>query len=310
MLIDDCQLRTDQIAKFFNTIRVFGWFHHPHDTLAGITVTAPGLLGATSAVGLAHAGVAALGPLKGFSVQILRDADDFPPGITLEFTTSSGRRYRAGLDELAAEATGAPATAELMTRFQAEMHALPQASILDIGGRARSGATRRDLFKVAKYTVLDVLADPSVDVVGDAHTLASRFPPESFDGILSVSVFEHLVMPWAVAVQMNQVLRPGGLAMIFTHQTLGMHDLPWDFWRFSDSAWDALFNPHTGFEIVGRALDRPQFIIPLVYTASKQGAEGAAGYEGSAVLVRKTGPCRMAWPLAAADVTGSMYPPA
>lgn len=308
MLIDTSQIRADQVAKFHNTIRVSGWFHHPTETLAGITVVAPGLLGVTSAVGLAHGGVTALGPTKGFSVQFLHSADQFPPGIVLEFATASGGRYRAGLDELAAEAVGVPATVPLMGWFQKEMHALERASILDIGGRSRSGAARRDLFNVAKYTVLDVLADPSVDVVGDAHTLAQHFPPDSFDGILSVSVFEHLLMPWAVVVQMNQVLKPGGLALIFTHQTLGMHDLPWDFWRFSDTAWDGLFNRHTGFEIIDRALDRAQFIIPMVYTADKQGAEAAAGYEGSCVVVRKTGPCRMSWPLSAADVTGSMYP--
>jgi hypothetical protein len=41
---------------------------------------------------------------------------------------------------------------------------------------------------------------------------------------------------------------------------------------------------------------------------SNHDAEGAAGFEGSAVLVRKTGPCRMAWKLRPSDITATMYP--
>jgi hypothetical protein len=308
MLINDCQLRADQVAKFHHSIRVFGWFHHPHERLASVTATAPGLLAVTSRVGLAHGGVTSLGPDKGFSLQILLAEDAFPPGVTLCLTTDAGRSCTASLDELAAEALATPPTAALMHRFRDTMNALPGANVLDIGGRARSGIHRRDLFSVANYTVLDVIADPSVDVVGDAHQLASLFPPDSFDGVLSVSVFEHLLMPWTVVTQINRVLKPGGLVLIATHQTLGMHDMPWDFWRFSDTAWDALLNRHTGFEIVDRALSHLQFVIPQVYQDRNRSAEAAAGYEGSSVLARKIGPCRMEWKLSVADVIESQYP--
>jgi Methyltransferase domain len=138
--------------------------------------------------------------------------------------------------------------------------------------------------------------------------MASLFPPESFDGIYSLSVFEHLLMPWAVAVQMNRILKPGGLGYVFTHQTLGIHDAPWDFWRFSDMSWEALFNAHTGFEILDRAMDRAHFVLPFIWRPDKAEAEHSAGFEGSAVLVRKTGPCRLSWPMTPVDVTTTMYP--
>jgi hypothetical protein len=160
----------------------------------------------------------------------------------------------------------------------------------------------------ADCTVLDILPGDNVDVVADAHDMARHFPPEHFDGIFSVSVFEHLLMPWAVAIQMNQVLKTGGLAMIFSHQTLGVHDAPWDFWRFSDTAWDALFNPYTGFEILERAVDREQFILPFIYSPIKAYAERAAGHEGSVVLARKIGPCQLSWNIKPADLTSTMYP--
>lgn len=308
MLNNGCQFRADQVAKFHHSVRVSGWFHHPAERLARVAAEGAGVLAATAAVGLPHPGVASLGAEKGFALQLLLAEDEFPDALTLRFTTERGTTATATLAELAAEAGAFTPTAGLMHQFQDEMHARPAARLLDIGGRARSGLQRRDLFTVADYTVLDVVADPSVDVVGDAHRLADLFAPGSFDGVLSVSVFEHLVMPWVVATGINRVLKPGGLALIFTHQTLGMHDLPWDFWRFSDSAWDGLFNRHTGFEIVARALDRPHFVIPHVYHPGKRGAEAAAGFEGSCVLARKTGPCRMEWKLGADDVVATHYP--
>jgi len=29
-----------------------------------------------------------------------------------------------------------------------------------------------------------------------------------------------------------------------------MHETPWDFWRFSDTSWNSLFNCYTGFRVL------------------------------------------------------------
>lgn len=160
--------------------------------------------------------------------------------------------------------------------------------VLDIGGRARSRVDRSSSFKNAVCTVLDLVSGENVDLVGDAHKLDEVFPSNSFDVVVSVSVFEHLAMPWVVADQMNQVLRIGGKGLISSHQTLGLHDMPMDYWRFSDSAWSTLFNSSSGFEIVDSSLDYEQHIIPFVYRKSKINAEKSAGFEGSTVWVKKT----------------------
>jgi hypothetical protein len=114
--------------------------------------------------------------------------------------------------------------------------------------------------------------------------------------IFSISVFEHLLMPWIVAREMGKVLRVGGLGYIATHQTIGMHDEPWDYWRFSATAWDGLFNRNTGFEIVGRAIDHPQYIVPHFWTPEQRDSvERASGYLGVSVLVRKIGEPEAGW---------------
>jgi hypothetical protein len=260
-------------------------------------------------VGEPHWGVsAAFGPDKGFSLQVLRPEEGFNEDADLAFTTAAGWTTWVRLADLCVERMAHYATQPLAHRFIAAMDEQPGARVLDIGGRARSRIDRSAMFSTAECVVLDILAGENVDVVGDAHEMGGLFPPEHFDGVYSVSVFEHLLMPWAVVPQMNMVLKTGGLALVFTHQTLGMHDAPWDFWRFSDTSWDGLFNARTGFEIIDRALDREQYVLPFIWHAGKAFAERAAGFEGSAVLVRKTGPCSLSWPVTPADITNTMYP--
>ncbi len=69
--------------------------------------------------------------------------------------------------------------------------------LLEIGSRARSGITRRHLTPANwEYTGLDILAGENVDVVGDVHLLSKLFPTHRFQGVMCLSVFEHVLMPW------------------------------------------------------------------------------------------------------------------
>jgi hypothetical protein len=122
--------------------------------------------------------------------------------------------------------------------------------LLEIGSRARSGNTYRHLFpKAIKYIGLDVTAGPNVDIVGDAHHI-TRYIQSKVDFIFSISTFEHLLMPWKAVIEINKVMSPGGLIFTQSHQTWPIHETPWDYWRFSRDGWHALFNRHTGFEVV------------------------------------------------------------
>ncbi|MCX7382180.1 MAG: class I SAM-dependent methyltransferase [Alphaproteobacteria bacterium] len=189
-------------------------------------------------------------------------------------------------------------------------HPAGRPRMLDIGGRARSGVQRSEHFPACDVTTFDIVADPGVDVVGDAHEMSRHFLPESFDFALCIAVFEHLAMPWKVAVEMARVLKPGGLALIFTHQTIGMHDLPWDFFRFSDSAWSGLFNRYTGFEIVAARLTSFMHIVPRAWSERHRLAETAGGFEGSAVLVRRIGVPVVDWPVPLGEIIKTHYPTA
>lgn len=109
---------------------------------------------------------------------------------------------------------------------------------------------------------IDITPGPGVDVVADAHVLSRHFEPRSFDAVYSIAVFEHLLLPWKVALEINRLLVPGGVAWITSHEGFPIHEEPWDFYRFGAGCWAALFNERTGFEVIegrpaGAATVRP-----------------------------------------------------
>ena len=50
-------------------------------------------------------------------------------------------------------------------------------------------------------------------------------------------------MPWKAILEINAVLAEGGLLFVATHQSWPPHELPWDFWRYSPAAFQALLTP-------------------------------------------------------------------
>src|SRR5260370_31340791 len=109
---------------------------------------------------------------------------------------------------------------------------------------------------------MDIRSGPNGDRVGDARDIAAVVGERRFNAVFSVSVFEHLLMPWKAVLEINRVLDPGGFVYVATHQSLPMHDEPRDFWRFSDRAWTALFNAATGFELLDTAMGQRAAIVP------------------------------------------------
>jgi predicted SAM-dependent methyltransferase len=185
----------------------------------------------------------------------------------------------------------------------------PGDRVLEIGSRARSGNTNRQLVHSdVEYVGIDIKDGPNVDVVGDAHHL-SRHVKGQFDAIFSISVFEHLLMPWMVALEMNKVLKTGGIAYIQSHPCFPLHEEPWDFWRFSQESWAGLFNAHTGFEIIEKG-HTMRCKIAHEWSAVSH-LEPAFDDSGShiltACLVRKTGPAKVKWEAEAGEVYNLAY---
>ena len=61
-------------------------------------------------------------------------------------------------------------------------------------------------------------------------------PDSSVDVILSNCVVNLVPDKAQVFREAHRVLRPGGVCFVHSHQALGVHDPPWDFWRFTRRA--------------------------------------------------------------------------
>lgn len=194
--------------------------------------------------------------------------------------------------------------------FVALLHTLKSGAVLEVGSRARSGVTYREFVPVnLNYIGMDILPGPNVDVVGDAHSLEELFGRNRFVAAFSRSVFEHLAMPWKVAVELNRVLVPGGIVFTASHQTWPLHEEPWDFWRFSRHTWTTLFNASTGFEVLETACGEPARIHAVCPNSSTGTLQELPAYLGSASIVRKISESALSWPVPLETAARDGYPP-
>jgi hypothetical protein len=298
----------DRITKFFKSFYIEGWFYHPSDDLADVDLENAGVVDSMGTVQLNDDAVGSV-PKDNirFEYQCLRENQTVDEDTKVRFTTEAGVELTAPLLQLSIDRYERYDFPDLLPSFVDRVNE-SATRVLDVGGRDRSGVGHDHGIEVDEYVTFDIVSDEGVDVVGDAHYLSDYFPDEYFDAIISTSTFEHILMPWKVAVEMNSVLKNSGLVYVESHQTLGLHDAPWDFWRFSDTAWDALFNHYTGFEIIDRCMDKEQFVLPFVYRPPKHDAEDAAGFDGSAMIARKTGDSSVSWGVPPDELTRAEYP--
>lgn len=197
----------------------------------------------------------------------------------------------------------------IFSNFLKEINSWDHGDILEVGSRARSGVTRKELISdKLKYVGLDIKEGENVDVIADAHSLSKVFKKKQFDAIFSIATFEHLIMPWVVVNEMNKVLNPGGLVFICTHQTFPLHDEPWDFWRYSTHTWHGLFNYYTGFEIVDAEMGESTILVPQNLTNITWKIENSQGFLGSAVIAKKNRDTSLRWDVDVSHLLDTIYP--
>jgi len=189
--------------------------------------------------------------------------------------------------------------------------------VLEIGSRLllSQSKSKRHLFPDAlSFIGFDIHPGPNVDVVGDAHKLSSYFPPESFDAIFSMSVLEHIAMPWVLVMEINKLLPIGGITYHHAPQSWPVHDLPWDFYRFSHQGLMTLFNKAMGFEVLAAGMGQS---LRMSFDNFPPGGYNtfplSPGFGGSAILAKKISPYdheRFRWDATTAEVLtdDSTYP--
>jgi len=134
----------------------------------------------------------------------------------------------------------------------------PGMMILEIGSREVTGISLfKHRFKNATYVGFDFYSGENVDVVGDVHKLSSYFTNQKFDLIFSSSCFEHFAMPWIASIEIIKLLRMGGKVFIETHFSYGLHEMPWNFFQFSNIGLEVLFPSIFGINKIESGLSNP-----------------------------------------------------
>lgn len=300
--VDEPRLTIDQLSYFAGYVVLRGQLEHA-PTVRSVAFIASGKTWWRQDIGVEDTvdGVTRFG----LTVDTALNAFQFTEPV-IEARLGDGRTLRfdsPGVAEILADRGH-----RLFPEFADRVRAQPRGAMLEIGSRARSGVTRRDLAPPEwEYVGVDIVAGPNVDVVGDAHELSRLLPRDHFDAAMSLSVFEHLLMPWKVVIELNRVLKPGGLVFVQTHQTFPLHDEPWDFWRISADAWPALFNAKTGFRIIDSGMAEPLMFVARRWHPGVNLHE-SRGCAVSSVIAEKVGNTELSWDVELRDVLGSQYP--
>ncbi len=99
-----------------------------------------------------------------------------------------------------------------------------------------------------KRTSADIEAREGVDVVADAHALP--FLDGEFENIVCSEVLEHLHTPEKAVSEMYRVLKPEGTLILTTRFMFPMHDVPHDYFRYTESGMRHLFRDFEIIELV------------------------------------------------------------
>jgi SAM-dependent methyltransferase len=78
---------------------------------------------------------------------------------------------------------------------------------------------------------------------------ALPFRTGAFDGVVCTEVLEHVPEPGDFLREVFRVVTPGGVLLLTTPQTWGLHEEPYDFYRYTKYGLAYLFRK-AGFEIV------------------------------------------------------------
>ena len=84
-----------------------------------------------------------------------------------------------------------------------------------------------------------------------------QVPDERYDCIVCHQVLEHLPRPWAALAEFHRVLRPGGRVVISVPHLSRRHELPHDYFRFTQEGLGSLLRDAGFVEIDVRAVGGP-----------------------------------------------------
>ena len=104
------------------------------------------------------------------------------------------------------------------------------------------GALERLIKQKFKFNLvtIDVDSKRNPDLVMSVSEM--KFKDNKFDIIFILEVLEHVDKPFEASSELFRVLKPGGTLLLSTPFTFGIHDAPYDYWRFTKYGLKNLFS--------------------------------------------------------------------
>jgi len=120
--------------------------------------------------------------------------------------------------------------------LQAATEIPPGSRLLDVGA---GDSPYRELFRHVRYETADWemsfhVADEVLQHVGPAHAIPVG--DGEFDAVLCTQVLEHVPNPAEVIQELFRVLAPGGRLYMTLPFVWELHEIPWDFYRYTSSS--------------------------------------------------------------------------
>ncbi len=102
-------------------------------------------------------------------------------------------------------------------------------------------ADLRPMFAGREYVGCDMREGPGVDRVMNLHGI--ELPSGTVGTILMLDTLEHVEFVRKAMEEAYRVLKPDGILVISSVMNFGIHDFPYDYWRFTPEAFRSLLRP-------------------------------------------------------------------
>jgi ubiquinone/menaquinone biosynthesis C-methylase UbiE len=122
-------------------------------------------------------------------------------------------------------------------------------------------ADLRPIFPGCDYVGVDMCEGPGVDRVLDLQSI--DLPSESVGSVLCLDTLEHVEHPHQALREIYRILSPTrGVVVITSVMDFPIHDYPYDFWRFTPTAFESLLKPfsHSFIGFAGKK-DFPHTVV-------------------------------------------------
>lgn len=106
--------------------------------------------------------------------------------------------------------------------------------------------------KIKNYVGLDIESGLNYDNIRPDffwNGIAMPFENETFDVVLSTEVLEHVLNPDIYLLEVKRVLKPGGVFFFTVPFLMPLHEIPYDYYRYTPYALEDIFKRAGFFNI-------------------------------------------------------------